>query len=106
MIHLTPLQHPEHAYLEPSVFMEVDHEDTVGVLWLNFVYLYIEGSVLDPSVNTSNEAFDPWGRPGAGAPIKNNSGQIVAATQNHFNDKKQVTGILELKKCFKYYHVL
>lgn len=42
-------------------------------------------------MNTSDEVFDPWGRPGAGAPLKNNSGQVVTATQNHFNDKKQVT---------------
>lgn len=48
-----------------------------------------DGSILDPTVNTSDGVFDPWGRPGAGAPIKNNSGQVMAATQNHFNDKKQ-----------------
>ena len=41
-------------------------------------------------MKTSDEVFDPWGRPGAGAPITNNSGQVVTITQNHFNDKKQV----------------
>ena len=53
--------------------------------------LLVEGSILDPSVDSNNEVFDPWGRPGAGAPIKNDNGQVVTATQNHFNDKKQVT---------------
>ena len=50
----------------------------------------IDGSILDPSLKTSDEVFNPWGRPGAGAPITNNSGQVVTTTQNHFNDKKQV----------------
>ena len=53
-------------------------------------HTYIDGSILDPSLKTSDEVFDPWGRPGAGAPITNNSGQVVTTTQNHFNDKKQV----------------
>lgn len=48
-----------------------------------------DGSVLDPSMSTNDEVFDPWGRPGAGAPLRNNDGQVVTATQNHFNDKKQ-----------------
>lgn len=51
----------------------------------------VDGSILDPSMTMSDEVFDPWGRPGAGAPIKNDNGQVVATTQNHFNDKKQVT---------------
>ena len=42
-------------------------------------------------MSTNDEVFDPWGRPGAGAPLRNNDGQVVTATQNHFNDKKQVT---------------
>lgn len=71
--------------------MEVDHQNIHILVKSIYLYIYTEGSVLDPSVNTNNEIFDPWGRPGAGAPIKNSSGQVVTTTQNHFNDKKQVT---------------
>jgi len=45
---------------------------------------------LDPSVLTQaeEEPFDPWGRPGGGAPITNESGKVVTATQQHFRSKK------------------
>lgn len=89
------LQHLEHVFLELSVFMEVT-TPTIAIQLYTFgqtLFTCIDGSILDPSVGTNDEVFDPWGRPGAGAPIKNNSGQVVTTTQNHFNDKKQVTYI-------------
>jgi len=42
---------------------------------------------------TEEEAFDPWGRPGGGAPITNENGKVVTATQQHFNGKKEVSNI-------------
>ena len=71
------------------MFMEVT-TPTITIHMYTFVFTCIDGNILDPLVSTSDEVFDPWGRPGAGAPIKNNSGQVVTTTQNHFNDKKQV----------------
>jgi len=42
-------------------------------------------------VQTEEQLFDPWGRPGGGAPITNENGKVVTTTQQHFNDKKEVS---------------
>ena len=54
------------------------------------IFFSTDGTVLDPSVLTQaeEEPFDPWGRPGGGAPITNESGKVVTATQQHFRSKK------------------
>ncbi|XP_065885135.1 uncharacterized protein [Dysidea avara] len=50
-----------------------------------------DGTVLDSSTVThaEEEMFDPWGRPGGGAPITNENGKVVTASQQHFNGKKE-----------------
>lgn len=55
---------------------------------LNVFLVIVEALAQEPQGNPDPSAFNPWGKPGNGAPMTDNNGNIVAANRGKaFMDK-------------------